>query len=159
MKNFELPNKVIYKGEEVRTNVMRRLIGPLDDEIANPELLDAWGTVWSKLYRSEIIKNHGIRFVDLKKIGTNEDTLFNIETSYFAKSFLFLNNPYYHYWKENSSSVTSGYKPNLMNQWFYLFTYIENFLNEKSMDKTYYLALNNRICLNTLGLGLEYNKP
>jgi glycosyltransferase involved in cell wall biosynthesis len=155
VKNFDLPSKIKFKEEEVRKKVMRRLIGPLHDEIADPELLDAWGTVWSKIYRTEMIKDNNIRFVDLQKIGTNEDTLFNIETSYFANSFLFLNNPYYHYWKENSSSVTSGYKPNLMEQWNFLFSYIENFLKETNMDETYYLALNNRICLNTLGLGLN----
>ncbi len=35
---------------------MRRLVGPLNEEVGNPELLDAWGTVWSKLYKTELIK-------------------------------------------------------------------------------------------------------
>jgi glycosyltransferase involved in cell wall biosynthesis len=155
IKDFKLPSKVHYRDEEVKINVLRRLIGPLNEEIANPELLDAWGTVWSKLYRAEIIKKNSIGFLDLNKIGTNEDTLFNIETFYHAKSFLFINTPFYHYWRANRTSVTSGFKPNLMNQWVYLFTYIENFLSVKNMSEDYYLALNNRICLNTLGLGLN----
>lgn len=155
VKKFQLPNKTIYKDHEVRLHVMRRLIGPLNDEIANPELLDAWGTVWSKLYRANLIKEKGVQFIDLNKIGTNEDTLFNIETSYYANSFLFLNAPYYHYWRANTASVTSSYKPNLVNQWYYLFSYIENFLAEKNMGEKFYEALNNRICINTLGLGLN----
>ena len=32
---------------------------------------------------------------------------------------------------------------------------IENFLHEKNMQEDFYRALNNRICLNTLGLGLN----
>jgi glycosyltransferase involved in cell wall biosynthesis len=155
LKNFNLPSKVLYEGEKVKKNIMRRLVGPLNDEIANPELLDAWGTVWSKLYRAEIIKEKGIRFIDLKKIGTNEDTVFNIEAFYYAKSFLFLNSPYYHYWRVNVTSVTSGFKPDLVNQWIYLFNYIEKFLKAKKMNQDFYIALNNRICLNTLGLGLN----
>ncbi|SDM77669.1 glycosyltransferase [Bacillus sp. OK048] len=155
LKNFKLPRKVRYEDEEVKLNIMRRLIGPVNEEIANPELLDAWGTVWSKLYRAEIIKENGIRFVDLNKIGTNEDTLFNIEAFYYTKSFLFINSPYYHYWRANSTSVTSGFKPNLVDQWIYLFSYIEKFLKDKNMTHEYYVALNNRICLNTLGLGLN----
>jgi len=155
IKDFNLPNKVCYLNEEVKTNFMRRLIGPINDEIANPEFLDAWGTVWSKIYRKELIVENKIKFMDLNKIGTNEDTLFNIEASYYSKSFLFINSPFYHYWRANSTSVTSGFKPKLINQWMYLFTYIENFIKDKNMDKDYYLALNNRICLNTLGLGLN----
>lgn len=155
IKDFNLPNKVYYLNEEVKTNFMRRLIGPINDEIANPEFLDAWGTVWTKLYRANVIVDNNIKFMDLNKIGTNEDTLFNIEASYYSKSFLFINRPFYHYWRENNSSITSGFKPKLINQWMYLFSYIENFLNDKNMKNDYYLALNNRICLNTLGLGLN----
>lgn len=155
VKDFHIPNKTFYKDNKVQLNIMRRLIGPLNEEVGNPELLDAWGTVWSKLYKAELIKENRIEFVDLEKIGTNEDTLFNIETMFHAKSFLFLNSPYYHYWRANSSSITSGYKPNLMKQWKYLFSYLETFLKEKNMEKYFFEALNNRICLNILGLGLN----
>ena len=54
-----------------------------------------------------------------------------------------------------TTSVTAGYKPNLKDQWFKLYSMIESFLNEKNMQDDFYLALNNRICLNTLGLGLN----
>ncbi|MEH7416923.1 glycosyltransferase [Neobacillus drentensis] len=155
IKDFNLPNKVRYINEDVKINIMRRLIGPINHEIANPEFLDAWGTVWSKLYRTNLIVENNIKFLDLEKIGTNEDTLFNIEASYYAKSFLFINSPFYHYWRANSTSVTSRFKPKLINQWMYLFGYIEDFLKDKNMNNDYYLALNNRICLNTLGLGLN----
>ncbi|PJW13251.1 glycosyl transferase family 2 [Geobacillus sp. Manikaran-105] len=154
-KKFPLPEKVCYQNSQIHSNVMRRLVGPLNEEMRNPELLDAWGTVWSKLYRSEIIKENGLRFVDLSEIGTNEDSLFNINAFYYAKTFVFLNKPYYHYWRANTTSVTAKYKPNLIDQWFKLYDYIENFLNEKKMGQDFYLALNNRICLNALGLGLN----
>ena len=57
--------------------------------LANPELLDAWGTVWSKVYRTELIKENKLLFTDLTKIGTNEDTLFNIQAFYYAKFIRF----------------------------------------------------------------------
>ncbi|MEI4801755.1 glycosyltransferase [Bacillus sp. FJAT-51639] len=155
IKEFNLPEKVCYHNEEVQLKVMRRLVGPLNEEIANPELLDAWGTVWSKLYRSDILKENNIEFVDLSTIGTNEDSLFNIYAFYYAKTFVFINKPYYHYWRVNTTSVTSSYKPSLMNQWFHLYSVIENFLDDKNMGKDFYIALNNRICLSTLGLGLN----
>jgi glycosyltransferase involved in cell wall biosynthesis len=154
-KEFELPEQICYRNEEVQEKLLRRLVGPLDEEIAKPELLDAWGTVWSKLYRSDLIKNNQIQFIDLSVIGTNEDSLFNIHTSYYSKSFLFLNKPYYHYWRANVTSLTSGYKADLQNKWVALYGLIEAFLKEKGLNQGFHSALNNRICLNVLGLGLN----
>jgi len=155
VKKFNLPGKVCYRNKEVHSIVMRRLVGPLNEEIANPEFLDAWGTVWSKLYRSQIIKTNRIEFKDLREIGTNEDLLFNIYASYFSNNFVFINKPYYHYWRINESSFTSRYNSNLINQWFTLFGLIESFLKDKGMEQDYYRALNNRICVGILGLGLN----
>lgn len=154
-KNFNQPLKVCYRNEDVQMQVMRRLVGPIDDELASPELLDAWGTVWSKLYRANILKSNDIFFTDLKLIGTNEDSLFNIEATYYAKAFVFINKPYYHYWKANEQSITSGYKPQLHNQWVHLYQLIEQFLQGKNVDETFKTALANRISLNVLGLGLN----
>lgn len=154
-KVLNLPHIVTYINEEVKKNVLRRIVGPLNNEIGSPQLLDAWGTVWSKLYRAEVIKSNHLQFVDLKQIGTNEDSLFNIQAIYYSNSFTFLNAPLYHYWRANATSVTSGYKPELVNQWFNLYEIIETFLENNKMSEEYYIALNNRICLNMLGLGLN----
>jgi glycosyltransferase involved in cell wall biosynthesis len=155
VKYFELPEKICYRNEEVQEKLMRRLVGPLNEEVAKPELLDAWGTVWSKLYRSDLLKTNRIQFIDLSVIGTNEDSLFNIHASYYSKSFVFLNKSYYHYWRANVTSLTSGYKSDLQNKWFTLYGLIEAFLKEKALNQDFHSALNNRICLNVLGLGLN----
>lgn len=154
-KVFDVPERVIYTGGEVNEKVVRRLIGPLKEEVRNPELLDAWGTVWSKLYRADLVKTNGVLFTDLQIIGTNEDSLFNIQVLYHANTFVFINEPYYHYWRVNAASVTSGYKPNLMEQWLNLYRLIEQFLEEKKLQEPYYTALNNRKCMNIMGLGLN----
>jgi glycosyltransferase involved in cell wall biosynthesis len=154
-KIFNLPSSVTYHNKEMKEKVLRRIIGPINEEISNPELLDAWGTVWSKLYRAELIKSNDLQFVDLDQIGTNEDSLFNIEAFFYSRSFTFINTPYYHYWRANESSVTTGYKTELIEKWFNLYKLIETFLDNKKMSEEYYSALNNRICLNMLGLGLN----
>jgi glycosyltransferase involved in cell wall biosynthesis len=154
-KIFNLPSSVTYHNKELKEKVLRRIIGPINEEISNPELLDAWGTVWSKLYRAELIKSNDLQFVDLDQIGTNEDSLFNIEAFFYSRSFTFINTPYYHYWRANESSVTTGYKTELIEKWFNLYKLIETFLDNKKMSEEYYSALNNRICLNMLGLGLN----
>ena len=158
-KAFDLPDRVTYIGEDVISKVMRRIVGPINEEIANPELLDAWGTVWSKIYRASLIKDNSFWFTDLTEIGTNEDSLFNIKALYYANSFVFLNQPFYHYWRVNTGSVTSGYKADLLNQWFNLYQVIDRFLEDKNIQAECKTALNNRICLNTLGLGLNTISP
>ncbi|UTR10584.1 glycosyltransferase [Evansella sp. LMS18] len=155
IKDFDMSDIVQYRGWEVKQKVLRRIVGPLDNELGHPELLDAWGTVWSKLYKANIIKENCIVFTDLNVIGTNEDSLFNIQTVYYANSFIFINKPYYHYWRANDSSVTTVYKKSLIDQWTNLFSIIENFLKENRLPGEFYVALNNRIGVNSLGLGLN----
>ncbi|QNG58471.1 glycosyltransferase [Bacillus sp. PAMC26568] len=154
-KIFEEADIRKYVNEELKTKILRRLIGPIEKEVSNPEYLDAWGTVWSKLYKSQLIKQNKLEFVDLKEIGSNEDTLFNIQAFYHANSFVFLNQPLYHYWRMNETSVTSKYNQKLVHQFGTLYTKMENFLQEKELKGVFQTALTNRISINTLGLGLN----
>lgn len=154
-KTFNLPAKQILRSEEVKSNMLRRLVGPLREEVANPEYLDAWGTVWSKLYRAKLLKENQLRFIDLSEIGSNEDSLFNMNAFFYANSFVFLNRPYYHYWRANTDSITSRHNPMLMEKFDKLYSFIQSFITEKQLSDDYRTALNNRICMNVLGLGLN----
>ncbi|WP_410513548.1 glycosyltransferase [Paenibacillus sp. BR2-3] len=155
-KVFASPEVVVYRQEEVQTNITRRLIGPIKEELAQPDYLDAWGTVWSKLYRSELIKTNDVYFIDLDVIGSNEDSLFNIHVCYHAKSFVFINRPFYHYWRTpTASSITSSYNPLLEHKFIKLYRHMESFITTNELPYPYRLALNNRICMNILGLGLN----
>lgn len=154
-KRFNTPDKQLYLMDEVQTTMLRRLVGPLKEEVANPEYLDAWGTVWSKLYRTSLLKDNKVKFKDLSIIGSNEDTLFNIHVFYNAESFLFLNRPFYHYWRANTTSITSTYNPMLAEKFEKLYCSIESFIEEKQLQIEYKIAFHNRICMNVIGLGLN----
>lgn len=155
VKKFDMPPFISYKGSELKSVLLKRLIGPTDKEAASPENLDSWGTVWSKLYKADLIKKQEVFFTDLKLIGSNEDTLFNINAVYNAESFVFINKPLYHYWRSNESSITTKYNRHLTDQFFTLYQLMENFIEEKNLGSEYKAVLNNRISLNTLGLGLN----
>ena len=155
-KQIEMP-KIVKKKEII--NLHRQLFGPIDDELGNPEGLDSLGTVWGKLYRRDIIINNNIQFEDLNIIGSYEDGLFNIYVFHKINKALFINEPLYHYWRENSKSITSNYNPNLKNQWKNLFNHMRRFIENNGLDKSYYNALNNRICMGVLGLGLNECSP
>ena len=63
-----------------------------------------YGVMWNKLYRRDIVHNHGIQCnVDL---GWSEDLLFNLEYIRYASRFYALEQPVYYYVK-NPQSITA----------------------------------------------------
>lgn len=61
-------------------------------------------TVWSSIYKNDIIKNHHIRFREDMK--TSEDFTFNLSYYKFIQNFTIVNKPLYYY-RQNPNSVTS----------------------------------------------------
>lgn len=158
-KKIILGDKIIYEKKDIEKELLRKLIGPVKEELASPTNLDSMGTVWGKLYRSSIIKDNNIKFIDLKEIGSAEDVLFNVYLFNRINKAIFISKPMYHYWKGNSSSITSKYNPRLNEQRQVFFKYIEKFLDKNKMEQVFYEALNNRVCLSALGYGLvEFSK-
>ena len=59
VKNFKSSGQNFnIKVKKLKQNIMRRLIGPINEEIASPEHLDAWGTVWQSYTGLNIIKEN-----------------------------------------------------------------------------------------------------
>lgn len=162
----EFPNnpmpKQIFSDEEivlfendVKHKLQRRTLGLFREELAHPENADSIVTIWGKLYRSSILIDNKLMFTNLKKIGTSEDALFNLEAYKYIKSAIYIPNCLYHYRKDNEKSVTSNYKPEMFLQWNNLFDIMKCYILENNLDKEYSEALNNRICLSIIGLGLN----
>lgn len=138
--------------------LQRRVIGLYAEELVDPSSADSMVTVWGKLYRTTLIKD--IEFVSLKLIGTAEDALFNLEAMDKASSAFYIKENYYHYRKDNTSSVTSSYKQELVEQWSVLFKKMAEFIPDDNNKKVYNRALNSRISLSIIGVGLnEFNSP
>ena len=128
--------------------------------MAHPEKLDSLSTAWGKLYKTSIIREHNIQFVSTKEIGT-EDLLFNVYYFTWIKEAIYIPQPFYHYRKNNITSLTKLYKPRLSEQWQLLFSKIEEWI--KSMNRPdLKKALENRRALSLIGRGLNItfsNKP
>ena len=153
-KFLDMPKKIIFNENETHQVLLRKMIGPIGEELRYPENLDSLVTAWGKLYKTSLIKENKIKFIDTREIGT-EDLLFNVQYLLYAKKSGVINIPLYHYWKGNSTSLTSCYKENLHIQWKKKYEYIRDLLKVNNVESIYYQALNNRICLATLGLGLN----
>lgn len=150
--------KVIFSDEksfdeaECRA-LQRRMIGLLGVELAHPENADALCTVWGKLYRRDIIELNNIRFADLERIGTYEDGLFNLYYLAHTKSAVYIPEYFSHYRKE--TGMTSKYRSRLAGQWKNLFHDMRSYIEKENCGSDFEAALNNRISLSIIGLGLN----
>lgn len=151
--------KRIFEGEylsldqqETKRKVHRRLFGLVGDELSKPEECDLLVSACMQLFRRSLVSS--IQFVDTKRIGT-EDVLFQIETYARCGRFVYIGKPFYHYRKTNASSLTSTHKPDLFEKWQTLYELMEQFALEHCNEADYFEALENRIALSMIGLGLN----
>lgn len=151
-EKFNIPRVFDIDGIFDANFFQRRLTGLVGEELKDPSLSDCLVTAWGKLFKSEIIKENNLQFVSTKEIGT-EDLLFSLEYASYASKVYIINEPLYMYRRNNVSSLTSTYKPNLLNQWSLLFKLIENKIVSRGFD--FGIAFNNRISLSIIGLGLN----
>lgn len=147
--------KHIFDGDRIleKNFLQRRMIGLVGDELGELQNFDALTTAWGKMYRTDIIKNNNIRFVDTDIIGT-EDALFNLYYTGFCENGYYINRPFNHYRKDNSASLTKTYKSRLFEQWQELYKRMDEYIRQNNCTEDYFEALNNRICWNIVGLGI-----
>lgn len=138
----------IFIDKECR-GLQRRIIGPINEELCKPQRLDSYGTIWAKLYRKEILKD--LFFEDLNKVGSAEDILFNCSVFLRVKKAIYINQPFYHYRRNNDTSVTKRFRPNLLQQWLNLFAEMSKSAQTAEAEE----ALLNRIAISLFGLDLN----
>lgn len=149
-KIFPVATKI--EGEALKENYLKRLIGPTDRLLHEPESLNRLNTAWGKLYKAELIKK--ISFVDTKLIGP-EDCLFNIQVAVHVKAIMYTESTFYHYNKQNSISLTKSYKKQFKTQRQTFYKMVEGILKKQGYDTSYWQALTNRIVLEVIELILN----
>ena len=147
-------DKAVFEEEQVKNQLQRRICGLLGDELAHPDYANALETAWGKLYLAERLLKNNIAFVDTKEIGT-EDALFNLYALGYIKKAVYIKKCFNHYRKDNDTSLTKTYKQNLYAQWQHLFDLMQEYIDENNLPSDYQAALNNRIALSIVGLGLN----
>jgi len=136
-----------------------RLIAPNGTELHYPEKLDSLSTVWGKLYRTSIIKNHAIKFVSTKVTGTLEDLIFNGKYFLHLHCARYVPDCLYHYRKTKSDSMVYSHKPDLCSQWLHVFDEISNCadaMRHSWMSEA--LERRKALCLFGLGLNIVFSK-
>lgn len=141
----------IFEQPETKSLLARRMVGAVGEELHNPIGTDNLSTAWCKLYQTDMIREHALKFIDLKVIGTHEDGLFNLEAFSYVNRVVYLNQCWYHYRKAVQGQLTRSCRKGLFEQYQTLVTLLEskgNALELEGMDQ----ALFNRVCLSTIVL-------
>lgn len=144
----------VFEKGRLREEIHRRQCGLFGVELKHPETADSLVTAWGKLYSTEKLRNSKAEFVDTKKIGT-EDALFNLYALGYFERAVYIRKPLYHYRKTNDVSLTSSYKQKLPHQWGCLFDMMRDYVESNQLPAIYTQALQNRISLSVVGLGLN----
>ena len=142
------PENRIFTDKDCK-DLQRRIIGPIKEELCMPQRLDSYGTIWAKLYRRDLLK--GLFFENLNKVGSAEDTLFNCFVFLRVKKAIYINQPFYHYRRNNDTSVTKRFRPHLLQQWSYLFAEMRKSVRTAESEE----ALLNRIAISLFGFDLN----
>lgn len=154
-KFMPLDDETVLHGNDAKQILHRRQLGLVGEELAHPEYADSMVTVWGKLYSNQLLRQTNAEFVDIRKIGTSEDALFNLQSLSEIKTAVYLKRCFYHYRKDNATSVTTRYKAELSTQWNCLFDMMRKYVERNHLSDEYTQALRNRISLSVVGLGLN----
>lgn len=156
-REFFSNDKTFDNAEVVKQKIYRRLFGLTNSELSHPESLDYFATCWGKLYMRRLVLQ--AKFVDTKDVGSYEDGIFNIFALKTCNKAIYKNCPFYHY-RGNNGSLSQSYRQHLAKQWEYLFSLIQLEINESYLSEDFQEALNNRIALSVLGIGMnELSNP
>ncbi len=142
-----------FTNREVKEKLLAKLIGPGEaGKKISPLGMERLNTVWGKLYRRDAIGN--IRFTDIRKIVA-EDGWFNIQVFAEIKgSVVYTNSTFYHYEKENQSSLLHTYNADYIERKWTFYRYLKDFLTEKNQKK-FELNYSNRIVCELLEVVLN----
>lgn len=149
----------VFTEEETKTLLLRRQLGLVGKELKCPETQDKLSPVCTKIYKTDLIRQHNIRFVSNQTVGPCEDSLFNIDYLLVASKSLYIPMVLYHYIRTNASSSTSVRKEKLNERFDSFFRLVRDRIEaaELSNDQRiqYNKALNNRYAISMIQLGLN----
>lgn len=100
-----------YEGEEVRSQILLRLLGADQDFSSDVQLEPS---CWGNIYRMDLIQADNLRFIS-ERYAISEDIYFSAEIYHRANSVVILNEVGYYYY-ENQSSLSKSYDPKMFER-------------------------------------------
>ena len=145
---------IIYNEKECH-DLHRRHSGLIDHELSRPQNSDALCSTSTKLYKTRILTENNLGFVDTRIVGSYEDGLFNLHYFGYIKKAVYINRYFLHYRKNNMDSLTTVYNPNRIVEWDNLYDRIREYIVRNRLGEDYSIGLQNRIALGIITLGIN----
>lgn len=142
----------LFMGDEYTEQIVVHTLGLTGKNIKNPAKLDKLTPIWARAYRTSIIKENKIQFIDLQKLPS-ECMQFNFEFCVSAKSAYYVDKVLYHYRRNTVSSVTKPYRNDLLKKWLWWIDYENEYITKKQLPTEFMNALYSRICCSVIPLG------
>lgn len=120
----------IYDTKENISKLILNFISYVDEE--GNRIQNLMGSIWSKVFRLDIIKKYNI-FMN-ENIEITEDTNFLIEYMAHCKNIKVIDYYFYHYTIENSKSLTTKYKEGLYEELEISLNNIVKILNKQNIN-------------------------
>lgn len=140
-----------YDVLESEKYVHRRIVGMVGAELREPQKIDNLSSFCMRLLKKSIAQKG--RFVSERKIGTSEDTIFNLYALDGCR-ISYLNRCFYHYRKTDTSMIMS-HKPDLADKWDVLYEEIQAYIDGSGRAEAYRTPFLNRVACCMIGLGLN----
>ena len=149
---YIFPETHEFTGKDYKDNILIHTLGLIGKNIKNPAKLDKLTPVWSRLYRTSVIRDNGIEYIELKKLPS-ECLQFNFEFCVNAKKAVYLHEVVYHYRRNTTDSVTKPYRDDLWAKWKWWIDYEKKYLEENYASEDLWKAYYSRICCGVIPLG------
>lgn len=98
-----------------------------------------WGVTWNKLYRTEIVKKHDIRFIPGLQMW--EDLAFTIDYLLQVQKIVFVQKTLYHYIMYNSGSITRHENFKKKNDRIIAIRHIEQSMSSANVENVFHESL------------------
>ena len=151
-ERYIFPGDHVFAGTDYKENILVHTLGLVGKKMKNPAKIDKLTPVWSRLYKTSIIRENSIKFIDLKKLPS-ECLQFNFEFCVYAKKAAFLHEIVYHYRRNTEDSVTKPYRDDLWAKWDWWIDYEKKYLQKINAEENLWEAYYSRICCSIIPLG------
>lgn len=147
-----LPEKeIVFDKRKIQDELLVYVMGLTGERLKNPGNVDSLLTDTAKLFKTEIVKNNDIYWIDRKEIYS--DCLeYILRYASFCDVAVYFDEPVYYYRRTNTGSQTAGYRKGTLELWLIQFENMKSFIETNHYDNLWE-AYYSRVCFSIIPIG------
>ena len=152
VQKHPLPEKeIVYDKEKITNELLEEVMGLVGPRLKTPGNVDSLLTDTAKLYKTSIVREHDIYWIDRKKIYS--DCLeYILRYAHFCQTAVFFDEPVYYYRRTNTGSQTAGYRKGTLDLWLIQFDNMREFIKSNGYEHLW-PAFYSRVCFSIIPIG------